>query len=246
MAAWASALAALPGCDDELIRLGAGANGPDAAAVEGGADATTDTPADDAAASCPHATVAAAEVLWIGDSWINVPGGQLTGVRDLARAAGAIGPGDDYLVGAAPGATINTIANQYATQEATATKVKVLIMDGGTIDTIAATGSDASVTAVVASFNQLLAKIAADGTVQQIVYFLVPELPAIYGVAALRPLLQQACAGSAVPCHFVDLQTSWAGHPEYTAANGILPTDAGARVMANQIWSTMQTYCIAQ
>lgn len=182
----------------------------------------------------------------MGDSWINVPGGQLTGVRDMARASQAIGPNDDYVVTAVGGATMSAISTQYATQETTATKPKVVIMDGGTIDTIAAAGSDASVAAVVSTFQQLLARMATDGTVQQIVYVMVPELPTIYGVAALRPLMQQACAASVVPCHFLDLQPFWAGHPEYTASNGILPTDAGARVMANQLWETMRSNCIAQ
>jgi len=182
----------------------------------------------------------------MGDSWINVPGGQLTGVRDLARAIQAIGPNDDYTVTAVGGASMSAIAAQYATQEATATKPKVVIMDGGTIDTIAAAGSDASVAAVVSTFQQLLARMGTDGTVQQIVYVMVPELPAINGVATLRPLMQQACTASVVPCHFLDLQPFWVGHPEYTASNGILPTDAGASVMANELWTTMKASCIAQ
>jgi Mn2+/Fe2+ NRAMP family transporter len=37
-----------------------------------------------------------------------------------------------------------------------------------------------------------------------------------------------------VLCHFIDLQTVWAGHPEYTAAGAIpIPTDAGAGAMAD-------------
>jgi len=224
-----------------LIRLGAGPEIPDAAA-----DGVPDGGPGDAVSPCPPAIVAASEVLWMGDSWINVPGGQLTGVRDLARASQAIGANDDYTVTAVGGATMSAIAGQYAMQEASATKPKVLVMDGGTIDTIAGQGSEASAAAAVTAFQQLLTKVAADGTVQQIVYFMVPELPAIYGVSALRPLMQQACAGSVVPCHFLDLQPSWAGHPEYTASNGILPTDAGARVMASLLWATMQASCIAQ
>lgn len=197
-------------------------------------------------AICPHGTVAADEVVWIGDSWVDTPGAQLTEVEDLARASGAIGQTDAYVDVGMAGAGINAIAAQYAAQEAMPVKVKVLIMDGGTIDTIATGGSSASVTSVVTTFNQLLARVASDGTVQKIIYLLVPELPAIYGVAALRPLLQQSCSASTVPCYFIDLNEMWAGHPEYTAANGILPTDAGARVVADQIWATMQAKCIAQ
>lgn len=198
----------------------------------------------DAAQSCPHATVAADEVLWMGDSWLNVPGEQVTVVQDQARASGAIGPNDEYPDTATGGALMSAIANQYAVQEATATKPKVLIMDGGTVDTITAQGSDASVAAVGATFQHFLAKVATDGTVQQIVYVLMPELPAIYGVAALRPVMQQACAGSAVPCYFLDLQKYWVGHSDYSS--GILPTDAGARVIGAQLWSIMYENCIAQ
>jgi hypothetical protein len=238
--------AALSGCADHLIRLG-GPGTPDAADAAQGSDAGIDTATSDGSMPCSHAAVAADEVLWIGDSWI-APGLQETGVRDQARMLGAIGRNDDYTVTAMPGARMSDIVSQYAMQQAMSTKVKVLIMDGGTIDTITDRGSPASVAAVVTTFTQLLERVATDGTVQQIVYVLVPELPAIYGVAELRPLLQQACAGSTVPCHFVDLQTYWAGHPEYTTMPGgvPLPADAGARVIATQIWMTMKTYCIAQ
>src|SRR6185369_3463383 len=109
--------------------------------------------------SCPHAQVNANEVLWIGDSWILVTGSQHTRVADLARASGAIGPNDDYVIGAAAASPLATIANQYAAREAGATKVKVIIMDGGTWDTILANGSDASVNGVVNTFGQFLTQV---------------------------------------------------------------------------------------
>jgi hypothetical protein len=221
------ALAAVAGCGGKVVHLGDGR-----LSADGGA--------------CPPGEVSANEVLWIGDSWVLVPGSQHTAVRDLARAAGAIGANDDYVIGAVAGTTMAAIANQYSTQEATATKVKVLIMDGGTWDTLTAGGSDASVTSAASAFSQHLAQVATDGTVGQIIYFLMPELPSIPGVAALRPLVQQACAQSTVPCHFLDLQPLWVGHPDYTAMDGIFPSDAGARVVADAIWAIMQQYCIAQ
>ncbi|MGD0838660.1 MAG: hypothetical protein ABSB49_18645 [Polyangia bacterium] len=94
------------------------------------------------------------------------------------------------------------------------------------------------------TFTQHLAKVASDGTVQHIVYFLYPELQTIPGVAALRPGVQQACKDSLTPCDFLDLQPLWA--PEYTAADGIDASDAGASLIANQIWTIMQRNCIAQ
>ncbi len=219
------ALSTLAGCDGKVIHLGDG--------IDGGA-------------ACRHAEVSASEVLWIGDSWVLVPGSQVTRVRDLARATGAIGPSDDYVNAGAPATNIGAIADQYNAREVGAIKVKVLIMDGGTWETLQANGSAASVSSAAAGFDQHLAKVASDGSVEHIVYFLPPELPGIPGVAALRPFVRDSCAQSAVPCHFLDLQPPWANHPEYTASNGILPTEAGARVLADAIWAIMQDHCIAQ
>jgi hypothetical protein len=196
---------------------------------------------------CSTAGVAANEVLWIGDSWILVPGNLVTDVRDLARVAGAIARTDDYVVGAEHATTMATIATQYEARQAGSIKVKVLILDGGTWETINSMGSAMSVMDAANAFTALLANVASDGTVQHVIYFLPPELPAIYGVAALRPLVRAACEQSTVPCHFLDLQPLWVGHPEYTmTSNGILPTEAGATVLADAIWALMQQNCIAQ
>jgi hypothetical protein len=188
------------------------------------------------------------EVLWIGDSWVLITGSQRTHLRDQARDAGALGQMDDYVNAAAPATTMADIANQYAARQAGAIKVKVLLMDGGTWDTIMMGASDAVVTSVVNTFRDLLAKTASDGTVQHVVYFLVPELMGIPGVAALRPLLRDACAQSTpVQCHFLDLDPIWMGHSEYTTPGLIpVPTEAGGIAIADAIWAIMQAECIAQ
>lgn len=224
------ALLVLAGCGGKTIHLGTPRDGGE---HDGG---------------CSQAQTSANEVLWIGDSWILYPSVQYTRVRDLARAAGAIGPNDDYTIVAKAGATMAEIAKQYSTQEASATKVKVLIMDGGTWDTIQASGASATVTSVVNTFSQLLSTVTNDGTVEHIIYFLPPDLATIPGVPALRLPLQQACVQSAVPCHFIDLKDSWNGHPEYfvTSAGIPIPTDAGGTAIAEAIWSVMQQNCIAQ
>ncbi|HMF42847.1 MAG TPA: hypothetical protein VKQ32_19380 [Polyangia bacterium] len=222
--------AAIAGCGGKVIHLGDGNDG----------------------GPCAHGQVSANQVLWIGDSWILVPGGQVTRVQDLARAAGAIGPNDTYVVGAAPAVLMSMIASQYDTQEAGATKVKVLIMDGGTWDTIQANNAGgaaavpAAATSAANAFSQLLTNVASDRTVQHIIYFLPPEIQTIPGVAELRPLVSQACQQSAVPCHFLDLDSLWTGHPEYTGAGAFLPTDAGAVVLGDAIWALMQQNCVAQ
>jgi hypothetical protein len=221
-------LAALGACDGKTIHLG-----------DGRADG----------AACSRGQVNADEVLWIGDSWILVPGSQYTQVRDTARRAGAIGPTDDYVNGAAAASSMSAVANQYATREAGATKAKVVILDGGTWDTIVANGAGTSVpnaaTAAAATFANLLAQMAADGTVEDVIYFLVPDIATIPGVSTLGPLVKQSCAESAVHCHFIDLGPLWTS--AYTdSALGFLPNDAGARVLADQIWAVMQASCIAQ
>jgi hypothetical protein len=222
----------------EVIRLG---DGP----VDGSTSPDVTTQGSDGA-TCPMGQVSANEVVWIGDSWITVPGNQHTRVRDLARAAGAIGPTDDYVDLATPGAFMSAIAGQYTTQESGAVKVKVLIMDGGGFDLILGNGSAATVTSVVDAFTQHLKNVANDGTVEQIIYFLVPQLPSTPGVAAVQPQMQAACAQSTVPCYFLDLNPIWQGHPEYTASNGVLASDAGGEAIGDAIWSIMQKNCVAQ
>lgn len=248
----AVALAALPSCGGERIRLG------DAAVGAGGGDTGTAGASSDAGAgidsggnaACASGRVLASEVLWIGDSWIQIPGTQHTRVRDLARATGAIGPSEDYANEAAPATDMAAIAQQYRTQQSGATKVKVLLMDGGTWDPIAAQMMGdpigPAIDNAVSTFAAFLTEVASNGTVEHVVYFLMPELPTIPGVATMRPLLQQACASSVVPCHFLDLQPLWLGHPEYTARDGIQASEVGARVIADSIWAIMQSNCIAQ
>jgi hypothetical protein len=254
---WGLAIAclALASCSSKLIRLGdqsaAGGAGPgNAGAGGGGAAGDSATAAGGVSGSCPHAQVLASEVLWIGDSWITIPGTQRSRVRDLARAAGAIGPNEDYVDLAAAASSMATVAKQYETRQAGVTKVKVLLMDGGTWDPIVAQMSGGSVAAAidnsVDTFQQFLLKVSSDGTVEHIVYFLVPELATVPGVATMRPRLQEACADSSVPCHFIDLQPYWVGNPQFTASDGIQASEAGAVVIADQIWATMQEHCIAQ
>jgi hypothetical protein len=200
----------------------------------------------DGGSPCVHGQIKANEVIWIGDSWITDPGTQHDGVRDLARGAGALGTGEDYVLLAQAAKNISQIADQYNTREASANKVKVILMNGGGWDLIAANGSDAAITSVVSTFTQFLTKVANDGTVQHVIYFLYPELPTTPNVAGLRPGVRNACAQSEVPCHFLDLQPFWVGHSEYTALNGVQASEAGAQVIADQIWAIMQANCIAQ
>ncbi len=229
---------------------GGGASGGVSGASGGVSGASgMDAGPDDAAGapdSCQPGLVKANEVVWIGDTWIYFPGDQYTRVQDYARNAGALGDGEGYVVLAQPSHFMADVAQQYRSREAGSTKVKVLVMDGGTWDTIIGGGSDASVATAADNFAELLAEVASDGSVEQVIYYLMPELPNIPGVAKLREKVQPACEASVVPCYFLDLQPIWQGHPEYTDGSGIQASQAGARAIADAIWAIMQDNCIAQ
>jgi hypothetical protein len=201
--------------------------------------------------NCEPGSVSAAEVLFIGDSWLTMPDNRQTErVREHALAAGKIDPAEHFANRAAAAASMADIANQYAAQQAGPTKAKVLLMDGGTWDPIAAQMAGGSIPdaieQAIATFREFLVAVSNDGTVEHIVYFLVPPLPAIPGVDAMRPELQDACAASAVPCHFIDLRDTWANNPGYTGMSGIQASAAGADVIGDLLWQKMQENCIAQ
>ncbi|HEX2672789.1 MAG TPA: SGNH/GDSL hydrolase family protein, partial [Polyangiaceae bacterium] len=65
------------------------------------------------------------------------------------------------------------------------------------------------------------------------------------GLDLLRPLLQNACGRSAVPCHWLDLRPVFAGHPEYVGTDGLVFTDAGASAAAAATFAFMQKQCVA-
>lgn len=201
---------------------------------------------------CARGQVSADEVLWIGDSWIIDPGTQRSTVKQLALSAGTIAANEEYPSSAAAAASMAQVAEQYEARQRGAPKVKVLLMDGGTWNPIAAQMVGASVPDAIdesiATFEQFLSQVAADGTVEHIVYFLVPELMNIPGVAEMRPRLRQACAASLVPCHFIDLQEVWdRGDPaRYTASNGFQASAEGGVAIGQAVWNVMQNNCIAQ
>lgn len=211
----------------------------------------TDVPSESTAGAdggneCTSGGVAADEVVWIGDSWLKIPGVQQTRVEELARQAGALQADEEYVSLATEASDLAAVVRQYETRKA-GLPPKVLIMDGGTWDTIFPSGSEDPVPRVVADFIDFLALVESDGSVQHIIYMLVPELPTIPGVAELRPGLLDACNDSAVPCHFLDLQPLWEGNPDYTSMpDGIQASVQGATVIADEIWSIMQRECIAQ
>jgi hypothetical protein len=210
-----------------------------------------------AGGACAGEKVSANQVLIVGDAFL-ASSHQITAyLEDLARNAGALATGERYrdnstTIGNALALGGNGIETQY-TSAASEADVKVVIMNGGGADLLVAACKDPSdcapIAAAASAAEQLFAKMAAEG-VAHVVYAYYPDpddADLRAAVDALRPLLQSACDKSPVPCHFLDLRTTFAGHrDQYLQNSGLNPTAAGAQASAEAIWATMQAFCIAQ
>jgi hypothetical protein len=101
--------------------------------IDTGIETETGTDSSSGTGICLGDEVEAGEVVLIGDSWIMLPS---THLQDLAHTEGPLGPDESYVVLADNGKFIDDIIGQYNAREAGVTKVNVLIMDGGGMDTI--------------------------------------------------------------------------------------------------------------
>jgi len=240
---------------------GGSANAMDAgagAAPDVGAGAAGDGGASGGADRCDTGTVSANQVLVIGDSFFATTHQITAYLESRARDAGAVSVGERYrdrssLLSNALALSGTGIEDQYTAGFAEA-EVKVVVMNGGGADVLlgscdSANASCAVITAAAAAAQELFMQMAADN-VQQVVYAFYPD-PGDANVKArmdaLRPLIQSACENAPLPCRWVDLRTTFAGHyAEYVQADQLNPTDAGARASAEAIWGVMQQYCVAQ
>jgi len=225
---------------------GGSAGGSSGAAGSGGSEA------------CAPSEIAGNQVLLIGDSFFAGTHAITAELEGLARSAGALAANERYrdastLFGNALALGGNGIANQY-TSAVAESEVEVVVMTGGGADLLVGSCEpplpecplivDAGDAA-----RELLARMSDDG-VGHVVYAFYPD-PSEAGLRAemdvLRPVIEQACAQSPVPCHWVDLRVSFAGHyDEYILPDGMNPTPAGSRAAAEAIWAVMQSQCIAQ
>ncbi len=246
-------------CSNGVCRRG---DAPDAGTggSGGSADSGTDaaTGGGAGASSCASGDLGGNEVLVIGDSFLGATHQVTAYLEDRARNSGALSMGERYRDNS--GVTANAlslgghgIAAQYASAAAES-PVKVVIMDGGGTDLLVGACDTPSADCQVlhdasAAAADLFGQMGRDG-VQNVVYVFYPDYEdaAIHDkMDSLRPLIQAACAASPVPCLFVDLRPTFAGHlAEYTDASNILPSALGAEAAADAIWSTMQDACVAQ
>jgi len=221
---------------------------------EGGSGSSSSVPPE----VCMTSTTTANEVLILGDSFFATSHRITAYLEDLARSAGVIESGERYrdasrLTGNALALLSYGILDQYQTAAAEA-EVKVVIMNGGGADVLLGSCDtvDAScplLSAAAAALDDLFATMSEDG-VTGVVFAAYPD-PGPEAVHAkmdvLRPMLEASCAASPVPCHFLDLRTTFENnYTDYILADGMNPTALGSEATANAIWATLQANCLAQ
>jgi hypothetical protein len=207
--------------------------------------------------SCTPSNVTPADVLILGDVLIELSifTAQL---EQAAVAAGSLTTGQHYRSRAAAltsrlAAGPASIDTQYSSALGEGAP-RVIIMDGGATDVLnddcagMLTPDCPAAHDAVTGAEQLFARFAQDG-VEQVVYFFYGDPvdnPALKdGLDLLRPLLQNACGRSPVPCHWLDLRPVFATHPEYVGVDGLVFTDAGATAAAASTFELMQQRCVA-
>lgn len=201
-----------------------------------------------ASGTCTKGQTKGSEVVFIGDSFIQMSSIPET-VTSYARAAGAIGQNESYRDLSVSGSTLqgnNQIPSQYDRAVA-ASAVKVVLMDGGGNDCLQRNDAMGAYTAGMA----LLQKMAQNNT-ETVVYLFYPD--PLKGLASgslktcldtLRPQMKSFCDGLAKPkCVFVDLRPGW--NDSHVVNDGIHPSEAGSKFVADKAWMTMQQNCIAQ
>ncbi|HYQ15684.1 MAG TPA: hypothetical protein VEQ58_08005 [Polyangiaceae bacterium] len=217
----------------------------------------TEPPPPAMTASCMPSNVAPQEVLIAGDVLLELSifGSEL---EKLAVDAGSLADGAHYRNSAAglnsllaTGAL--SIDSQYSTALADGVP-RVIVMDGGATDVLNGncagmlTPDCPAAADAVSGAEQLFERFKRDG-VEQVVYFFYGDPvdnPSLKdGIDLLRPLLQNVCGKSPVPCHWLDLRPVFKDHPEYVGVDGLVFTDAGATAAAAATFALMQQRCIA-
>jgi hypothetical protein len=207
---------------------------------------------------CETEPLGASDVMVLGDVVIELSP-FATHLEATAQRTGALRSGEhfrNYASAARPFLAANQFSMSLQYQAARAEgQARVVVMDGGAADVLSVpcgTSPAADCPEVVAAIRgaeTLFQTMAADG-IEHVVYFFYPDTTANpglrAGIDALRPRLAEACAKSPVPCHWLDLRPTFAGHSDYlVGADGIVFGDAGALAGASAVWSLMQERCIA-
>ena len=195
------------------------------------------------AGACPHVQLKGTDICTIGDSWIQIPGNQVTTLEMHMQKAGVIGANEHFDRREVSGSTLSAIISTY---ERKPMNCKILVMDGGGIDLFTTpAGNTAAVMPVVQKFKDFLTKLKTDGYVQHIIYSLYPVIPSTRNLNVnMKPGYSEACAASEVDCHLVDLEPLFMGM--HFGADQTHPDMAGGTIIGDAWWKTMQQNCIAQ
>jgi hypothetical protein len=202
--------------------------------------------------------VNANELVILGDSFFATTHQVTAYLEDLARGAGVLSVGERYqdksrLIENALALDGQGILSQYDSAAAES-PVKVVITNGGGADVLLGScdpvGPDCPLLVnAAAAFAELLTRLESDG-VSEVVYVSYPDpqdAAVLERMDDLRPLLQETCVNSVLPCHFIDLRPVFEGkYTEYIQSDGLNPTPAGSEATASAIWGVMQQECIAQ
>jgi hypothetical protein len=212
--------------------------------------------ADPVPERCDAATMPGDDLAVIGDALIQLS--KFTADLEAeATAAGLLASGDHYrsyassLYSILAGGSLG-IENQYGSARSEGIP-RVVVMNGGETDVLnVPCGSNPTpdcpaIVAAAAGAEALFASMAADG-VEHVIYFYyadpVGNADVKAGLDVLRPFVENACGRAPLPCHFIDLRPSFAGHPEYAAADGLVFADSGASTAAAAVADEMRERCV--
>ncbi len=221
-----------------------GAGGATGAAGRGGTTGMAGTTGAGGSGSCPHVQLTANNICTIGDSWLAIPGSQVTTLENHMIAAGLIASGSHFDRREVSGSTLSSIVKTYTNKPS---NCKILVMDGGGIDlfTTPLDPTAAAVTNIVNMFKTFLQTVKSDGYVQGIVYSLYPVIPSTKNLNGnMKPGFSAACAASAVPCTLVDLEPLFNG--QHFGSDNTHPDATGATIIGDAWWKAMQQSCIGQ
>lgn len=211
-----------------------------------------------ASVSCEPLTLLPDDVLVLGDSLIELSS-FASQLDQIAVQAGVLADNQQFRVKASSlnsmlAAGVLSISEQYAAAREQA-PARLVIMDGGETDVLNdVCGSTPSydcpaIQAAVRGAEQLLLAMVQDG-VQHIAYFFYPDPVGNDAVKqrldVLRPLIENVCGQLPIPCHWVDLRSKFADHPDYLASDGLVFSEQGAAVAAQTVWQRLQQRCVVR
>lgn len=207
--------------------------------------------------SCGPSNVAAQDVLVLGDVQIELSI-YVDQLEQRMTDAGSLSAGEHYRNNAQAVSSLLATGPlsfdaQYTSARADGVP-RVIIMDGGATDVLNGncagmlTPECPAASAAIRGAEKLFARFADDG-VEQLVYFFYGDPidnPSLKdGIDLMRPLLENACGRSPLPCHWLDLRPVFEDHPEFVGGDGFVFTDAGATAAAAATFELLQDRCVA-